>query len=116
MFRCFYSALNGVQGPINCIDDHDVTKDDVADLLIARNDGIVHVRGERSRGDDDDCFIYFILTQIYGFDMGPTPTLQYEASISESCQTLCAGVVASQVRVLLHTGQHLATPDKYLTH
>lgn len=63
------------QGPINCVDDHDVTKDDVSDLLVSRNDGIV---------------------QIYGFDMGPTPTLQYEASIQESCQSLCAGVVASQ--------------------
>ena len=52
-FRCFHSALNGAQGPINCMDDHDVTKDDVADLLVARNDGIVQVRGERSRGKDD---------------------------------------------------------------
>ena len=43
------------------MDDHDVTKDDVADLLIARNDGIVQVQWERSRDDDDNsnmiCFI-----------------------------------------------------------
>ena len=51
------------QGQINCIASIDVTKDDIADVVVGRDDGRV---------------------QVYSFDMAPTPGLQFERALNES--------------------------------
>jgi Bardet-Biedl syndrome 7 protein len=63
------------QAQVNCITSFDMTMDDVHDVIVGRDDGVV---------------------QIYGFDMGAEPSKQFEIATSESCRSLQAGVVSSQ--------------------
>ena len=63
------------QAQVNCITSFDMTMDDVHDVIVGRDDGMV---------------------QIYGFDMGAEPSKQFEIATSESCRSLQAGVVSSQ--------------------
>ena len=62
------------QAQVNCVTSFDMTMDDVHDVIVGRDDGVV---------------------QIYGFDMGPEPSRQFEVSTSESCRSLGAGTVSS---------------------
>jgi len=62
------------QAQVNCVTSFDMTMDDVHDVIVGRDDGVV---------------------QIYGFDMGSEPSKQFETATSESCRSLGAGVVSS---------------------
>ncbi len=62
------------QGQINCIASIDVTKDDIADVVVGRDDGRV---------------------QVYSFDMAPTPGLQFERALNESIHSIDCGVITT---------------------
>lgn len=52
------------EAKVNCIHSFDMTMDDVHDIVVGRDDGQI---------------------QIFGFDMGTEPSLQYQTTTSESC-------------------------------
>merc|ERR1719502_2359929 len=64
----------GRQGQINCISSIDVTKDDVADIIVGRDDGRV---------------------QVFSFDMAPTPGFQFERVLTESIHSLDCGIATT---------------------
>lgn len=59
---------------ITAIDSIDFTKDDVKDICVARDDGMVCV---------------------YGFDMSPEPAIQFSANVGESVRSLATGQVGN---------------------
>lgn len=69
------------EGAINVIETHDITKDDVKDLVVGRDDGVL---------------------QVYGFDMGPAAQ-QFRATLGESVRSVRCGVAASAGRCIVKT-------------
>ena len=66
---------SGNKDGISLVSSHDLTKDGVSDLIVARNDGRL---------------------QVYGFDMGGSePNVQFNAHLDESIHAMTCGVVSS---------------------
>eukprot|EP00753_Platysulcus_tardus_P008396 PLAT15951.1.p1 GENE.PLAT15951.1~~PLAT15951.1.p1 ORF type:complete len:726 (+),score=440.69 PLAT15951.1:25-2202(+) len=75
---------------VNSVAAYDLTGDDKADIIVGRDDGLL---------------------QVYGFDHGPAPRLQFEVALDESVRTVKGGIVTSEeyreVLAVTYTGRVL---------